>query len=455
MPSINVAKDVNLFYEIKSISSSPHPATTPWLVILHPLFLDISFVYPYVNGPGQLLERFNIILIDFRSHGRTQAKVSPSCDLWTLAADLAFALHKLSLPPVHILATDPLGSEVAIRFSGLFASQVLSICLCTVPPPEEFVYIPLSLFFHFYFITSKLPVIIYTIHSPIFNRTSEPCFFFYHFTFQKKKKNPLTPRDGFVKTAFQAVMSSWTNPELPEDWDASVSATQWWLYGPRSTYCSLDVLDAWAGAMIRRYPPCKATHAFGSSVAYVERESPPPSLAPLVKVPILALHGDFQSIYDCPSAERRFNEFVNIPPPSSFRVMKDTPLQIGPEPAETSTTRSASFDPKEALERLAVLIGDSSVASRDPHTSDSFYALRDEKISSNAERIGTLEANQMFKFSILGGGAPESWTGASFEEQNPERFSKRIQKNTDEGGTNMVEEIILAITESTADDDLL
>ncbi|KAI7954576.1 hypothetical protein MJO28_004976, partial [Puccinia striiformis f. sp. tritici] len=422
MPSINVAKDVNLFYEIKSISSSPHPATTPWLVILHPLFLDISFVYPYVNGPGQLLERFNIILIDFRSHGRTQAKVSPSCDLWTLAADLAFALHKLSLPPVHILATDPLGSEVAIRFSGLFASQVLSICLCTVPPPEE---------------------------------------------------------DGFVKTAFQAVMSSWTNPELPEDWDASVSATQWWLYGPRSTYCSLDVLDAWAGAMIRRYPPCKATHAFGSSVAYVERESPPPSLAPLVKVPILALHGDFQSIYDCPSAERRFNEFVNIPPPSSFRVMKDTPLQMfdtfpervkeqyypwidnllaqqsGPEPAETSTTRSASFDPKEALERLAVLIGDSSVASRDPHTSDSFYALRDEKISSNAERIGTLEANQMFKFSILGGGAPESWTGASFEEQNPERFSKRIQKNTDEGGTNMVEEIILAITESTADDDLL
>ncbi|KAI7959967.1 hypothetical protein MJO29_005035 [Puccinia striiformis f. sp. tritici] len=127
MPSINVAKDVNLFYEIKPISSSPHPATTPWLVILHPLFLDISFVYPYVNGPGQLLERFNIILIDFRSHGRTRAKVSPSCDLWTLAADLAFALHKLRLPPVHILATDPLGSEVAIRFSGLFASQVLSI----------------------------------------------------------------------------------------------------------------------------------------------------------------------------------------------------------------------------------------------------------------------------------------------------------------------------------------
>ncbi|WAQ84957.1 hypothetical protein PtA15_5A530 [Puccinia triticina] len=420
MPFVNVAGDVNLFYEIKPTTSALQ-ATTPWLLILHPQFLDISFVYPYVDGPGQLLERFNIILIDFRSHGRTQAKVSPSCDLWTLAADLAFALHKLNLPPVHLLATDPLGAEVAIRFSGLFASLVVSVCMCTMPPSQE---------------------------------------------------------EGFVSTAFQAVMGSWTNPELPEDWDASVSATQWWLYGPRSTYCSLDVLDAWAGALIRRYPPCKATLALGSCVAYVERETPPSSLAPLLKAPMLVLHGDFQNIYDCPGAERRFNEFINLPPPSSFRVMKDTPLQMFdtfPErvkeqyypwidnllaqqtiiPAEPSATISTLFNPSEALKLLAELLGDPSVASRDPHTSDSFYALSDEKISSNAERIRTLESNQISKFSILGGGAPESWTGASFEEQNPERFSKRIQKSAGEGGTSMVEEIILAITESTAEDDLL
>ncbi|WAR58292.1 hypothetical protein PtB15_5B526 [Puccinia triticina] len=306
MPFVNVAGDVNLFYEIKPTTSALQ-ATTPWLLILHPQFLDISFVYPYVDGPGQLLERFNIILIDFRSHGRTQAKVSPSCDLWTLAADLAFALHKLNLPP---------------------------------------------------------------------------------------------------------------------------------------------------------------------------RETPPSSLAPLLKAPMLVLHGDFQNIYDCPGAERRFNEFINLPPPSSFRVMKDTPLQMFdtfPErvkeqyypwidnllaqqtiiPAEPSATISTLFNPSEALKLLAELLGDPSVASRDPHTSDSFYALSDEKISSNAERIRTLESNQISKFSILGGGAPESWTGASFEEQNPERFSKRIQKSAGEGGTSMVEEIILAITESTAEDDLL
>ncbi|PLW28936.1 hypothetical protein PCANC_26669 [Puccinia coronata f. sp. avenae] len=420
MPFISVASDVNLFYEIH-LSSSPQQATRPWLLILHPLFLDISFVYSYVNGPGQLLERFNIILIDFRSHGRTEAKASPSCDLWTLTADLAFALHKLNLPPVHLFATDALGSEVAFRLCGLFAPLVLSVCLCTVPPSEEV---------------------------------------------------------GFVKTAFQAVMTSWTNPDLPEDWDASVSATQWWLYGPRSTYCSLDVLDAWAGALIRRYPPCKATHALGSCIAYVERESPPSSLAPLIKVPMLALHGDFQNIYDCPAAERRFREFVNIPPTSSFRIMEDTPLQMfdtfpkrvkeqyypwidnllalptNPNPPRFATKKQA-FNLQESLERFAHLLGDPSVALRDPDTSDSFHALSDDKISTNAELIQTLETNQIYKFSIAGGGAPESWTGASFEEQNPERFSRRIQKTAGEGGTNMVEEIILAITESTAEEDLI
>lgn len=280
-----------------------------------------------------------------------------------------------------------------------------------------------------------------------------------------------------MKTAFQTVLAAWTNPELPEDWDDSVSATQWWLYGPRSTYCSLDVLDAWAGALIRRYPPCKATRALGSCVAYVEREAPPTSLAPLIKAPMLVLHGDFQNIYDIPSAERRFAEFINLPPPSSFHVLKDTPLHmfdtypervkehyypwiddlIARQKVANSQRNATSFNPQDALQRLSEILGDASVALRDPTTSDSFYALSAEKVMSNAERIKTLESNQIYKFSFIGGGAPETWTTASFEEQNPfnYRFSTRIQQNRGEGGNSIAEEIIFAITESTAEDDLL
>jgi len=129
--------------------------------------------------------------------------------------------------------------------------------------------------------------------------------------------------------------------------------------------------------------------------------------------------------------------------------------QADPGPSASCATKPVLFDSKRALERLADLLGDPSIASRDPDTSDSFHALSDDKISSNAERIHSLETNQIYKFSILGGGAPESWTGASFEEQNPERFSRRIQKYVGEGGTSTVEEIILAITESTAEEDLI
>lgn len=96
--------------------------------------------------------------------------------------------------------------------------------------------------------------------------------------------------------------------------------------------------------------------------------------------------------------------------------------QADPDPSTPSATKPVLFDPKSALERLADLLGDPSIASRDPGTSDSFHALSDDKISSNAERIYNLETNQIYKFSIFGGGAPESWTSASFEEQNPERY---------------------------------
>jgi hypothetical protein len=153
-------------------------------------------------------------------------------------------------------------------------------------------------------------------------------------------------------------------------------------------------------------------------------------------------------------------------------------LPTNPNPPRFATKKQA-FNLQESLERFAHLLGDPSVALRDPDTSDSFHALSDDKISTNAELIQTLETNQIYKFSIAGGGAPESWTGASFEEQNPERyghilpdscdnthaeitfcfepsrFSRRIQKTAGEGGTNMVEEIILAITESTAEEDLI
>ncbi|KAG0144358.1 hypothetical protein CROQUDRAFT_134435 [Cronartium quercuum f. sp. fusiforme G11] len=385
MPYLTVAPEVELFYEIRH-STSPKPSSlTPWLLILHPIFLDLTFASVYIDGPGQLLERFNILLIDFRCHGRTRSKVSPRCDLWTLAVDLAVALDKLNLPPLHVFAGDSLSTEVSIRMAGLFPELVLSVCMSAMPPATE---------------------------------------------------------QGFIQTAFFTVLASWLNPELPEDWEASVTATQWWLYGPR-THRDPVTLDTWAGVMMRRYPPCKATQSLGSCVAYTEREAPPSGIYKLVHAPILALHGDFENIYDMPSAQARFNEFVNAGPGSKFRVLKGGPLQVfdaNPELLKSlyypwidsilSTTAETELyqqqipirpDFHRALQTLASLYDDPSIAERDAMTSDSFYSLSNEKIESNSERLEFLSSIEKSKFSFVGGGAPERWTGASFAEMHPWR----------------------------------
>ncbi|KAH9819637.1 Alpha/Beta hydrolase protein [Melampsora americana] len=412
MPYLNIASDVEIYYEVHNSTQS----SAPWLLILHPIFLDLTFASIYMNGQGELLERFNILLLDSRSHGRTRSKVSPSCDLWTLSVDLAFILLKLNIDQIHILASDSLSTEVSIRFAGLFPDVVLSLCMCAMPPATE---------------------------------------------------------KGFVQTAFFTVFSSWLDPEVPEDWEASVLATQWWLYGPKTRH-DPQVLDTWAGAMMRRYPPCKAVQSFGSCVAYTEREAPPSGLYKLVRCPILVLHGNFENIYDVPTAKARFREFTAVGPGSEFKVLKGAPLQVfdaNPNLIKSfyykwiDSQLSLTFnqinlqesfksppDLKKALETLSKLYEDPQILRRDFQSAESFHGLSEEKIHSNFERLKFLSSIENTKFGFIGGNAPEIWTGASFEEMHPWRFSSRSKV---ENGVHseVQEEIILAITEATMEED--
>ncbi|WAQ83087.1 hypothetical protein PtA15_3A454 [Puccinia triticina] len=94
--------------------------------------------------------------------------------------------------------------------------------------------------------------------------------------------------------------------------------------------------------------------------------------------------------------------------------------------AEPSAAKLVLLNHRKALKLLAKRLGGPLVASCKLHTSKSFYALSDNNRLSTATQICTLECNQISKFSILGGGAPEDWTNASFEEQNPERCGLRL-----------------------------
>ncbi|TFY58564.1 hypothetical protein EVJ58_g6343 [Rhodofomes roseus] len=107
----------------------------PTVVMLHPLFLDSSWLYPQMDD-HRLNSQFNVIVFDTRSTGRSIARPTGKFDLWVTAADLALCFYHLRLPAAHIFAPE-LNAYAALRFAVLFPELVLSLTLCNVPAQTE------------------------------------------------------------------------------------------------------------------------------------------------------------------------------------------------------------------------------------------------------------------------------------------------------------------------------
>ncbi|THG99570.1 hypothetical protein EW026_g2816 [Hermanssonia centrifuga] len=109
----------------------------PTIALLHPVGLDSSWMQAQTEDPRLYCE-FNIIMFDTRITGKSECKFTGKHDLWVSAADLAHAFYHLKLPPAHIFAPD-LSTLAALRFAALFPQLCLSLTLCNVPPPTEYV----------------------------------------------------------------------------------------------------------------------------------------------------------------------------------------------------------------------------------------------------------------------------------------------------------------------------
>ncbi|KAI0829356.1 Alpha/Beta hydrolase protein [Trametes gibbosa] len=107
----------------------------PTLVMLHPLFLDSSWLHPQLDDP-RLNSNFNIIVFDLRTTGKSLYRPTGRYDLWVTAADLAHCFYHLRLPAAHIFAPE-LFSFTALRFAALFPELTLSLTLCNVTPQTE------------------------------------------------------------------------------------------------------------------------------------------------------------------------------------------------------------------------------------------------------------------------------------------------------------------------------
>jgi hypothetical protein len=61
----------------------------PTVCILHPTFLDSSWLYPQFNDP-RLDSEYNLIAFDMRVSGKSECRHSGRHDSWVDAADLAY-----------------------------------------------------------------------------------------------------------------------------------------------------------------------------------------------------------------------------------------------------------------------------------------------------------------------------------------------------------------------------
>ncbi|WAR57604.1 hypothetical protein PtB15_8B656 [Puccinia triticina] len=394
MPFVTVSSGVQLHYEISYCTEGDvGPTERPWLMVVHPLLMDSSYLKAFCDHPA-IRASFNQVLFDARHHGRSMDPPSKPVDLFSLAADFAIGLDKLQIQAVHAFGSHPWSSEIVLRMAAVFPSKVLSLCLCSIPPP-----------------------------------ILEP----------------------YVERAFQECFDACAHPESVEEWDEGVGAVQWFNFGEPSLV-DRDILDEWASIVVRRIPPSRASNSclcvlpFLRACKVLKSDFIPDGLRPEVEIPILILRGGNDMIFTEAGSRGRLDEFP-FHEHSTVKTIEDAPSTfIKTHPQETQAyylswiqellvdgKYSCKHNPvttcwRSSLEKLAHHFKDDSIATRDPSQSDSYSRQTPEETTFFAHMLAELSAGQVKTFSLFGGGAPEPWTDASFQEKVPWRFSSRFDE---------------------------
>ena len=121
------------------------PKDKPTIVMLHPLYLNSSWMWGQIDDP-RLNSAFNIIAFDTRTSGKSMSTPSGLYDTWVQAADLALCLQvcirvrilrgfcvlnprvsigllnsgqHLHLPSVHLVGIETVSVNCALRFAML------------------------------------------------------------------------------------------------------------------------------------------------------------------------------------------------------------------------------------------------------------------------------------------------------------------------------------------------
>ncbi|KAM0787993.1 hypothetical protein ACM66B_006194 [Microbotryomycetes sp. NB124-2] len=98
-------------------------------MVMAPSWLDLTFVEKSLLHHKGLREKFNIIGVELRGHGRSKGPFSAQYDHFVGAAEIALLMKKLNLAPCHMFATGAFACAVVFKLSLIFPSLVLSMAL--------------------------------------------------------------------------------------------------------------------------------------------------------------------------------------------------------------------------------------------------------------------------------------------------------------------------------------
>ncbi|KAJ7265844.1 Alpha/Beta hydrolase protein [Mycena haematopus] len=329
----------------------------PTVCILHPTFLDSTWLHQQFNDP-RLDSEFNLIAFDMRVAGKSECRHSGKHDSWVDAADLAFCAQALRLAPFHILAMESTSINCALRFAALFPEMCLSLALCNVPAPTEL---------------------------------------------------------KWIYTAYDELIHTWCFADDLESYEHVAAEAVTLTFGPDAPADLRDDLIAyWEQTM----NPRKRCRVLEQANVAMNRVPLPTEAYPHITQPVLIIHGDASE--SCPRkyAERMAHElkgvlyvvkggagYLGIPQGTASIVNQVYVKFVSRLPRARSDPATLTLPieerMREALAALEQILGDSSIHARDPLSSLSFCCLPDEIIQQQTEELNAFRKGHTIAYLPL------------------------------------------------------
>ncbi|CAK5262666.1 unnamed protein product [Mycena citricolor] len=349
----------SIFYQTNSPSGNVggFDPSKPLVCILHPTFLDSSWVYSQFEDP-RLDSEFNLIAFDMRVAGKSECRTSGKHDSWVDAADLALCHQFLKLPPLHILALESNAINCALRFAALFPELCLSLALCNVPAPTEL---------------------------------------------------------KWIYTAYDELIQTWCFAEDLESYEHIAMEAVTLTLGPDTPPDLRDQLIAYWEVTSH---PRRRTRLLEQANILMHRTPLPTSAFTHITQPVLIIHGDANEACPRKYAERLANElkavlytvkggggYLSIPLGTASIVNQVYTKFISRLP-HVESDFPASIRPvedrmREALVTLETITGD-NLRTRDPMSSLSFSCLSEEIVQRQSQALEAYKRGQSTAFLPLG-----------------------------------------------------